>query len=133
VVVVIPAAVFWWWLIGLDWSTDGFASFLLCSATLGVATVVWAILNYLLTTLLLHAIYPAQKRRLMAQEHQAQVARYDYEKQRWDTAMQRWNAMFYCRRCDVVYVPADTFAPMPPENTIALAYAGTEQFALVNP
>lgn len=36
----------------------------------------------------------------------------------------RWREMYYCRRCDVVYVPGDDVKPQNPDKTVDLCYYG---------
>ncbi len=123
----IPAFLVWVMTANLAESLNvGFiADVLLLLATFIPTAVVWGSVGFLISEMILRNQYPAQERNRAR-------AQYDYEKKRWDTAMQRWSAMFYCRRCDVVYLPDDTFTPVSPEDTIALAYAGTEPFAPIS-
>lgn len=44
----------------------------------------------------------------------------------WEVAMNRWNEMFYCRRCDVIFVPGDDIAPMSTNEINKLCYHGTD-------
>lgn len=92
---------------------------LLLMASLIPPVFAWVIVEELLEKIFLQIQYPAQER-----DHT--LAQYEIERKRWDAAFKRWSAMFYCRRCDVVYIPDDAFAPVPPEDTITLAYAGTD-------
>lgn len=116
---VIPAFLVWVLTANLAQSLDVgfFVDVLLLFASIIPPTIAWVIVSDLLEKAILHNQYPAQER-------QRALTQYDYESKRWEVASKRWNAMYYCRRCDVVYVPGDTFAPVSPENTITLAYAG---------
>jgi len=130
VLAAVPALAFWWWLMGkINFDAVSFGenvwTFISCffgAPLLGMG--LWAIVFYVLGEVFEHLKYPPEKRQQLVQAHQAEVAEYDYQKHRWEIAMNRWNAMFYCRRCDVVYVPGDTIAPASPQDIIALAYAG---------
>jgi hypothetical protein len=46
-----------------------------------------------------------------------------------ETAIQRWKALFYCGRCDGVFVPGnDSFAPM--DKLRSYLNDGDERFAI---
>lgn len=129
----IPTLVFWYWLIGL-FNLDSFWGGLLCFIGTPILAIgFWSVIFMLLGRVNERMEYPEEKRQQLTQAHQAKVAEYGDKKHRWQVAMERWNAMFYCRRCDVVYVPDDTFAPVSPEDTIALAYARARSFASDSP
>jgi hypothetical protein len=44
--------------------------------------------------------------------------RHDQEFPRWMAALERWRAMYYCARCDVVFLPGP-HPPLPPEDLAA--------------
>lgn len=115
----IPAFFVWVLTANLAQSLDVgfFVDVLLLVVSFIPPTIAWVIVSDLLEKAILHSQYPAEER-------QHALAQYDYESKRWEVASKRWNAMYYCRRCDVVYVPGDSFEPMSPDDTLTLAYAG---------
>ncbi len=67
--------------------------------------------------------YPESTRRKMQIDYEmASKEHLEYHLPRWESAMQRWNSMFYCRRCDVIYVPGDEVYYNGADNVINLAY-----------
>lgn len=69
--------------------------------------------------------FPAEKRQEMTALYQRELQEYEQvEFPRWEKAMNRWNDMYYCRRCDVVYVPGDDVKPQSPDKTLDLCYHG---------
>ena len=59
-------------------------------------------------------------------KREAEDAQYDREMKRWEAMMARWTAMFYCRRCDVVYIPGDSYGHREPKDIHKLAYSGID-------
>lgn len=67
--------------------------------------------------------FPSEKKEMMMALYHKQQKEYEQITfPRWQEAMSRWNAMYYCRRCDVVYVPGDDIKPQHPDRTIDLCY-----------
>lgn len=67
--------------------------------------------------------HPASTRWRMEQEYEMALKQYhEHQLPSWESAMRRWNSMFYCRRCDVVFVPGDEVYFTDPDNVISLAY-----------
>jgi len=71
--------------------------------------------------------FPAEKRQEMTATYQSKLQKYEQVAYpRWQEAMDRWNSMYYCRRCDVVYVPGDDVKPQSPDKTLDLCYHGVQ-------
>jgi len=71
--------------------------------------------------------FPAEKRQEMIAIYQRELQEYEQVAfPRWEKAMSRWNDMYYCRRCDVVYVPGDDIKPQSPDKTLDLCYYGSK-------
>lgn len=67
--------------------------------------------------------YPTSTRKEMEKDYEMTLKKYqEYQLPRWESAMRRWNSMFYCRRCDVVFVPGDEVYFSGSDNVINLAY-----------
>lgn len=67
--------------------------------------------------------FPAEKRQEIIALHQRELQEHKQVTfPRWEKAMNRWNNMYYCRRCDVVYVPGDDIKPQNPDKTLDLCY-----------
>lgn len=91
-----------------------------------VASIVGGIIFYVVGSIAAGSKYPDDVKGKMLSDYRAQLD--DYQKNRlprWQRAMQRWDSMFYCRRCDVIYVPGDHVTPVPPERVIDLSYHNT--------
>jgi len=94
--------------------------------TPAVAGIVGALIYHFLDKLAVKAKYPKDIKDKMISDHMTAMA--DYRNNRWpkwQRAMQRWNSMFYCRRCDVIYVLGDRVKPVSPERVVDLCYHGT--------
>ena len=69
--------------------------------------------------------FPTETRELILAKYQAELQSYEQVRYpRWEEAMNRWREMYYCRRCDVVYVPEDDVKPQNPDKTLDLCYHG---------
>lgn len=87
--------------------------------------IVLGIIAVLIETAWNRIQFPAEKRQNMAALYQRELQEYEQvEFPRWEKAMNRWNDMYYCRRCDVVYVPGDDVKPQSPDKTLDLCYHG---------
>jgi len=67
--------------------------------------------------------YPSATKREMERKYDIALKEHlEYHLPRWESAMQRWNSMFYCRRCDVIFVSGDEVYCNGADNVINLAY-----------
>lgn len=67
--------------------------------------------------------FPAEKRQEMTATYQGKLQKHEQVSYpRWQETMDRWNSMYYCRRCDMVYVPGDDVKPQSPDKTLDLCY-----------
>lgn len=69
--------------------------------------------------------FPREAREQLLAKYRAELQSYErVQYPRWEEAMNRWREMYYCRRCDVVYVPGDDVKPQNPDKTLDLCYHG---------
>lgn len=67
-----------------------------------------------------------EKSRRLWKKYNSDLAQYKKSVARWEKAISRWNDMYYCRRCDVAYLPNDNTTPVSVGEMNALCYHGTE-------
>lgn len=67
--------------------------------------------------------FPTEAREKALAKYQSELQNYEQVRYpRWEEAMNRWMRMYYCRRCDVVYVPGDNVKPQNPDKALDLCY-----------
>lgn len=71
--------------------------------------------------------FPTDRKEKMLAIYQKELHTFaQFSLPKWEEAMNRWNSMYYCRRCDVIYIPGDSVKPQSPDKTLDLCFHGTK-------